>query len=61
MGEIPCQAAVVRAYRSMIAFGEGHDTAFRVADRVFRWHMPQTPDEQREAAILSWVGGNWLN
>jgi|GEM_PF-2388125 len=61
MGKIQCQDAVMRAYQSMIAFGEGHHSALRVADRVFRWHKPHTPDEQREAIILSWVTPNWLN
>jgi hypothetical protein len=61
MGETQCQAAVMRAYQSMIAFGEGHHSAFRVADRVFRWHSPHLPEEEREAIILSWVTCNWLN
>jgi hypothetical protein len=61
MVESECRQAVVRAYHSMIDFGEGHHNAFRVAERVFRWHQPETPDEQREARILSWVRPNWLN
>ena len=56
-----CQQAVVRAYAGMIECGRCHCDAFRVAERVFRWHQPELPDEQREARILSWVQPNWLN
>ena len=56
-----CEKAVMRAYVGMIQFGKGHHDAFRVAERVFRWHAPGMPDAQREARILSWVQRNWLN
>ena len=43
------------AYWNMIAFGHGHFRAFRVADRVFRWHLPRVADDARETSILCWV------
>ena len=59
--ECPCRQAVIRAYSEMIECGRCHCDAFRVANRVFRWHVPEMPEAQREARILSWVQPNWLN
>ena len=60
-GGCPCEVAVRMAYWNMIAFGHGHFRAFRVADRVFRWHLPTVADETRETRILCWVQSGPLN
>ena len=50
-----CESAVRMAYWNMIHSGHGHFRAFRVADRVFRWHLPTVSDDVRETRIIGWV------
>jgi hypothetical protein len=54
-GCVHCKKAVETAYWGMIALGHGHFRAFRIADRVFRWHLPEASDPDREASILCWI------
>jgi hypothetical protein len=55
-----CRKAVEGAYWSMIYLGCSHFRAFRVADRVFRWHRPMASDFDRETRLRCWIDGESL-
>ena len=50
-----CESAVRMAYWNMISCGRDHCTAFRVAERVCRWHFPTLSEDMRERRIIDWV------